>query len=80
VNTATSTNRLSTYLDERRERRRAARALRRDLSTYTTRADIDDLLAALDRHEGPQAQAIRSILNEQALRRQGVLSSIPLAS
>ena len=80
MNTATTANRLSTYLDERRERRRATRALRRDLSTYTTRADIDDLLAALDRHEGPQVQAIRSILNEQALRRQGALSSIPLAS
>ena len=53
---------------ERRGRRRAHRDMRHQLSVYTSPADIDDLMAALDRHDGPEAEEMRSILGEQVLK------------
>lgn len=49
-------------LRERRESRAAYRALEADLSTYTTPAEVDDLLAALSGEDDPEAQVIRDIL------------------
>src|SRR4051794_189278 len=80
VNTATTVSRISAYLDQRRRRRRELRSLRYELRSYTARAHIQDLLATLDRFEGPEVNAMRSILNEQALRHQGGRSFIPLTS
>ena len=80
MNTGTTVSRISSYLGERRERRRRTRALRRELSSYTTQAEIYDILATMDRAEGPGVDTIRSILNEQAIRRHGARSSFPVAS
>lgn len=49
-------------LRERREARAAHRRLQADLAVYRTPAEIDDLLAAVDGHEGTEAEQIRSIL------------------
>jgi hypothetical protein len=50
----------------KREDRRAARAARtsleRDLATYTTPADLNDLDALLDRHSEEETADIRRIL------------------
>jgi hypothetical protein len=53
---------------ERRSRRQAHREMRHELSVYTSRADIDDLMAASDNRGGPEVEAMRSILGEQALK------------
>jgi hypothetical protein len=63
-------------LRERRAARREYRALERDLASYTSRSDVDDLLAVLDRQNGPEAERIREILNRNVTARQ----SHPLAS
>ncbi len=46
--------------------RRAARAARlqliRELSTYTSPGDLEDLYATLDRYDGEDAEQIRTIL------------------
>lgn len=55
-------NRLRDDLAERRERRVARHHLERDLAGYQSRSDIDDLLAAVARTEGPEAEEIRGIL------------------
>ena len=52
-------------LQERREARAARARLMRDLDGYHSRADIDDLLAAVDRHEGPEAELMRTILHSK---------------
>jgi hypothetical protein len=49
-------------LRERREARLARHHLVRDLEGYRSRSDIIDLLAAVDRHEGPQAELMRDVL------------------
>lgn len=57
--------RLGAILDELREARqaRAARkALERDLASYTTEADLNDLDAILDRHSDEETADIRRIL------------------
>lgn len=59
--------------DELRERRRdrAARvALRRELATYNTPAEVDDLLGALPDRDDSAAEEIRSILTSNLVRRQ----------
>jgi hypothetical protein len=56
-------------LRELREARRQYRALERELATYTTRSDVDDLMAALDREGGPEADQIREILNRNVTPR-----------
>lgn len=51
--------------DELRERRRVRaeyRSLERDLVSYTSRSDVDDLLAALGGQTGVEAEQIREIL------------------
>jgi hypothetical protein len=56
---------LTTVRDELRERRvaRAARReLQRDLAAYSTRAEVDDLMALLHHQESAQAEQIRGIL------------------
>ena len=52
-------------LQERREARAARARLMRDLDGYQSRVDIDDLLAAVDRHEGPEAELMRTILHSK---------------
>jgi len=59
--------------DELRERRRdrAARvALRRELATYNTPTEVDDLLGALPDRDDSAAEEIRSILTRNLARRQ----------
>jgi hypothetical protein len=64
-------------LRDRREARAARRALERELSSYTTPAETDDLLATLRGQEGPDAEEIRGILTRN--RRRHELGA-PLAS
>lgn len=49
--------------------RSAARAARRrlqaELASYSTKSDIDDLLAAVDREESVEAEVMRDILHSQ---------------
>ncbi len=49
-------------LRRRRAERRAHRALERELSAYTTRSEIQDLLIALDRHDAAERDEVRDIL------------------
>lgn len=56
------TTRPSTSLRERRQARADHRSLERDLASYTTRSDVDDLLAALRDSESADAERIRTIL------------------
>ncbi len=51
-------------LRERRYRREALNKLRSDLEHYRSPAEIDDLLAAVDRQDTLEAEMIRSILSE----------------
>lgn len=51
-------------LRARREARERANALRADLAHYRTPHEIDDLLAAVDAQEGPEADLIRSVLSD----------------
>ncbi len=58
---------LATLRDDLRQQRQARREYRtlvRDLSSYTSRSDIDDLMAIVDRESGPEAETIREILNQ----------------
>jgi hypothetical protein len=52
-------------LRERREARAQRASLYRELNGYHSRTDILDLLAAADRHDGPQAELMRSILQSK---------------
>ncbi len=49
-------------LREAREARAARKALERDLASYTTQADLNDLGAILDRHSDEETADIRRIL------------------
>lgn len=49
-------------LREAREARAARKALERDLASYTTQADLNDLDAILDRHTDEETADIRRIL------------------
>lgn len=49
-------------LRERRQARAAHRALERELATYTTPAEVDDLLGALRGQDGAGPDEIRGIL------------------
>ena len=56
---------VSTIRDELRERREArARydALKRELASYRTTREVDDLLGVVMNQEGPEAEEIRDIL------------------
>lgn len=49
-------------LRQRREARAARRTLERQLASYTTRRDVDDLLALVGDSEDPSAEQIRTIV------------------
>jgi hypothetical protein len=49
----------------RRAARSRRRVLVRELSCYTTQAELDDLAAAVDRSPAVQAQEIRDLLRAQ---------------
>ena len=57
-------------LRERRQNRAEYRALERDLASYNTRADVDDLLGSIRSAEGPDAERIRLILARNLHRNQ----------
>ncbi len=70
--------RLATVRDDLRERRQARaaqRTLRQELATYTTPADIDDLLGSLRGQDGPDADEIRDILTSNRQDRPSRLAS-----
>jgi hypothetical protein len=57
---------LSTVRDELRERRQqraTQRSLQRELATYSTRAQVDDLMELLRHQDSAQADHIRGMLN-----------------
>jgi hypothetical protein len=76
----TAAHRIATHLEVLRRRRRDLRTLRRELHSYTGRPEVEDLLVALDRHDGPDVARMRSILSAQALRRERSSWSLPIAS
>ncbi len=49
----------------RRDARRADLALRGELAQYTSASDIRELEAILDRHDGVDADEIRSLLQDR---------------
>ena len=55
-------NTLRDSLQERREAVAAYKALEQELSSYTTRREVDDLLGSIRDEDGPDAQHIRDIL------------------
>ena len=52
-------------LGARRAARAARRQLQAELASYATKSDSDDLLAAVDREESIEAEAMRDILHFQ---------------
>jgi len=66
-----SVGRLSALRDELAARRsaRAARLdLRRQLASYTTPGEVDDLLAVIGDREGREADTMRRVLNQNLHR------------
>jgi hypothetical protein len=55
-------------LRERREARAARRTLERELTSYSTTADVNDLLGSLHGQDGPDAEAVRDIVLRNQLR------------
>ena len=49
-------------LRERREARASHETLKRELASYQTTREVDDLLGVLAGQDGPEAQQIRDIL------------------
>ncbi len=49
-------------LRERREARASLETLKRELASYQTTREVDDLLGVLAGQDGPEAQQIRDIL------------------
>jgi len=71
TNTFRPSARLASVRDELRERRQqraARRVLERELASYNTPAQIDDLLGVLAGQEGNDAQEIRDIVLRNELR------------
>jgi hypothetical protein len=69
---------LTTVRDDLRGRRQARatkRQLQRELATYSTRAEVDDLMALLHHQESAQAEQIRGILNRNLQQRPNQLAS-----
>jgi hypothetical protein len=74
LNSLASLQALVTVRDELRERRQARRDYRdlaRELSSYNTRADVDDLLASIAHQEGSDAELVRRILTQNLLSTSG---------
>jgi hypothetical protein len=66
-----SVGRLSALRDELAARRRVRAArldLRRQLASYTTRREVDDVLAAIGDGDGREADAMRRVLNQNLHR------------
>jgi len=55
-------------LRERREARAARRLLERELTSYSTPAEISDLLGSLHGQDGEAAEAVRDIVLRNQLR------------
>ena len=55
-------------LHARRQARAERRQLQHDLASYTTRADLDDLFAVLDRYDDSETAAVRGILTARLTR------------
>lgn len=55
-------------LRERRQEREARRTLERELASYTTESDVNDLLRALNGQDGAAADQVREILLRNQLR------------
>ena len=55
---------------EARRARAADRALKHDLSSYTTMSEVNDLLGSLRGQEGPDAEVIRHILTRNLQQHQ----------
>jgi hypothetical protein len=53
-------------LQHTRENRATRKALERDLATYTSQSDLDDLHAILDRYSDQETIRIRRILARRA--------------
>ena len=53
---------LRDVLRERREARASYDALKRELASYQTAREVDDLLGVIAGQDGPEAQQIRDIL------------------
>ncbi len=51
-----------------RPRSAAERRLRQELAGYDSPAHIADLMATVDRYEGPEAEKMRSILSGNLMR------------
>ncbi len=72
TSSATSPRLWAVVTDELRERRRARaerRELQRELFSYDTPAQVDDLLAALEGRDDAAAEEIRTILSNNLSRR-----------
>ena len=54
------------HLQHTREARATHKALERELASYTSQSDLDDLHAILDRHTPAQTAEIRRILARRA--------------
>jgi hypothetical protein len=64
--------------DELRQRRQARadyRTLERELASYATQAEVDDLLASLSRYDDPEAEMARDILTRNRHGRSTKLAS-----
>jgi hypothetical protein len=57
-------------LREARQTRAADQALERELSSYTTMSEVNDLLGSLRSQEGPDADVIRHILTRNLQQHQ----------
>lgn len=55
-------------LRDRRQARAARRTLERELASYTTAAEINDLLGLLSRQDNADADELREVLLRQQLR------------
>jgi hypothetical protein len=78
--TTRSRHLLAGVRDELRDRRQARanrRALERELASYSSRSDVDDLLAMIGDQTDPDAELIREILNRNQARQHpwGLLAS-----
>ncbi len=63
-------------LSERRHFRAEYRVLQRELASYATRAEVDDLLATIEGQKGAEVDMIRSILTNNLIQQR----THPLAS
>lgn len=63
-----TTTTLRDRLSARRQARAAQRNLHRELTSYRTHGEVNDLLATLEREDGAEVDAMRTILTRQLQR------------